>query len=450
MPKKFTYEEVKLFVENCNSNCTLISKEYVGTYEKLEIKCKCGQNFITTFGSFKSGGKRQCNECGNKLKGHPEKFTHEEFIAMVSKNDNIKITGIYSGMRNHIEVTCNRCHESWNQNAESLKNKKVKCANCDKTNKKKTTNQFKKEMFELAGDEYTLLGEYQGNKKPLEIKHNVCNGVYETPPSNFLSGGRCPYCSGHKVLKGYNDMWTTNPELAKLLLNPDDGHTYSKNSNVKVDWKCPCCEEIIKSRQISQINSNRLSCPKCSDGVSYPEKFMHNFLQHLNIEFERQKTFEWSKGIFHENDKLSGDKRYDFYIPSLNIIIETHGEQHSIRPMGYSDCRTLSEEIENDKIKEMIANRYGINKYIAIDCKDSDLNYIKNNILNSELSEIYNLKDVDWRALHIKSIKPLVKIVAELWEIGYVDVPSISSMMNMSKDTVKRYIKQARSVGWCN
>ncbi|MEM5599205.1 hypothetical protein AAHB53_28045 [Niallia circulans] len=57
--------------------------------------------------------------------------------------------------------------------------------------------------------------------------------------------------------------------------------------------------------------------PKCSDGFSIPEKFMFNLLDYLQVDFDYQKVFDWSLG-----------KRYDFYIPMLNCIIETHGAQH--------------------------------------------------------------------------------------------------------------------------
>lgn len=45
---------------------------------------------------------------------------------------------------------------------------------------------------------------YEGNNTELEFNH----------------GKRCPVCAGKKVLIGYNDLWTTHPEIAKLLKDP--------------------------------------------------------------------------------------------------------------------------------------------------------------------------------------------------------------------------------------
>ena len=41
--------------------------------------------------------------------------------------------------------------------------------------------------------------------------------------------------------KGINDLWTTCPEVAQLLLNPEDGYKLTKSSGKHVDFKCPNC-----------------------------------------------------------------------------------------------------------------------------------------------------------------------------------------------------------------
>ena len=43
----------------------------------------------------------------------------------------------------------------------------------------------------------------------------------------------CPICSGIKINIGFNDMWTTNPKLAELLLYKEDGYKYTQCSEKK-------------------------------------------------------------------------------------------------------------------------------------------------------------------------------------------------------------------------
>ena len=78
------------------------------------------------------------------------------------------------------------------------------------------------------------------------------------------NGHRCPYCTGKKVLKGYNDLQTLNPTLAKEWnyeknngLTPMD---VAPNSHKKVWWKCN------KGHEWQAIIGNRHKgngCPIC-------------------------------------------------------------------------------------------------------------------------------------------------------------------------------------------
>ena len=72
----------------------------------------------------------------------------------------------------------------------------------------------------------------------------------------------CPYCANKKVMIGFNDMWTTNPELASMLLNYKDGHEYMQFSNKKLEWKCPNCRKIIE-RKVRHVNEKGLHCSRC-------------------------------------------------------------------------------------------------------------------------------------------------------------------------------------------
>ncbi len=65
-------------------------------------------------------------------------------------------------------------------------------------NLKKTDTQFKKEVFDLVGSDYTVLGSYVNTNTKIKVKHNKCGHVYKIAPYHFLEGHRCPYCSSSK------------------------------------------------------------------------------------------------------------------------------------------------------------------------------------------------------------------------------------------------------------
>ena len=68
-------------------------------------------------------------------------------------------------------------------------------------------------------------------------------------------GFNCSYCSGHRVLKGYNDLATINPKVvAEWHPNLNEGLTpyeFTANSGKKVWWICPVGHEyqaVIRDR----------------------------------------------------------------------------------------------------------------------------------------------------------------------------------------------------------
>ena len=77
-------------------------------------------------------------------------------------------------------------------------------------------------------------------------------------------GNGCPYCSSNKLLKGFNDLKTINPDLAKEWdykknsINPDE---VFPGSHKKVWWICPICTNSYQA-SIAHRNNGR-ACPKC-------------------------------------------------------------------------------------------------------------------------------------------------------------------------------------------
>ena len=60
-----------------------------------------------------------------------------------------------------------------------------------KVGKKLTTEEFKEIVYDLVGDEYSVIGEYIKSRQKIAIKHNVCGKILEITPSSFRAGHRC-------------------------------------------------------------------------------------------------------------------------------------------------------------------------------------------------------------------------------------------------------------------
>lgn len=239
---------------------------------------------------------------------------------------------------------------------------------------------------------------------------------------------------GRKTRIGIDDMWTTAPKQAELLLYPEDGYKYTRCSGKKVWWKCPCCgNQLYKT--ISYVHTRGLICGKCSDGISFPNKFMYNILSQLDINFETEYIIDGK------------NYRYDFYIPKLNLIIEMQGKQHYY---GWNSVNITKEEIQlNDKNKEIYANQTGIERYIKIDARKTTKDYLKSEILDSELSNLFDLTKIDWDKCLFNSSKSLVKICTKYYNLG-MTVNEISEKIKFSKTSVVNWLKVGNELKLCN
>lgn len=263
------------------------------------------------------------------------------------------------------------------------------------------------------------------------------NHIWNATPHDIFNGNGCPYCSNHKILVGFNDLWTTNPKVANLLVDKNVGYAVSEFSHLKYDFECPNCHQIIKNKSICKVSTYGLQCPNCSDGISYPEKFMSNILSQLNIEYYHDCSLEWS-----------GVKRYDLYIESMSIIIECHGEQHYSNKTRW--VNNVEEQINNDNYKKNLAISNGVQHYIQLDCRESSFKHIKNSIENSELNELFDLSIVDWEKCDLDSQSSNVIKAVNLWNSGMKNVLDISNVMKLHRQTITRYLKRMAKYGLCD
>jgi hypothetical protein len=236
-----------------------------------------------------------------------------------------------------------------------------------------------------------------------------------------------------------NCLATTHPNLARALKNKEVAYEITAGSNRKEKFECDRCGYNEYKIVNNVKRQGYYVCPRCSDGVSYPEKFMFNVLEQSRVEFEKQKIFKWGS-----------NKRYDFYIPSLNCLIETHGEQHYRGNYQSLGGRTLKEEKENDTYKHNLAIENGIKHYIIIDCRKSELEFIKANILESKLSILLNLSNINWLKCHEYGCNSLVKKCCRMWNEGIENTVEIGKILKLNRTTVSKYLKQGVKLGWCD
>lgn len=168
--------------------------EYKNNHTKIDIKHICGCSFKAIPNNFLRGDKK-CPDCFGKynLDRTTESFKEEVFKMY---GNEYKVLGEFKAVAIHITMQHYKCGCIYQVTPDCFLHGN-RCPNCYGTHKK-TSEEFKKEILETVGDEYSVLGEYRTNKECVAMRHNKCGHVYKVIPNSFIIGTRCPKCNQSK------------------------------------------------------------------------------------------------------------------------------------------------------------------------------------------------------------------------------------------------------------
>lgn len=135
---------------------------------------------------------------------------------------------------------------------------------------------------------------YQSHKKvwwKCDKGHSYASAI-----SGRVKGNGCPICANKLIVKGINDLATTNPILASEWNYEKNGeltpYNVGSGSNKRVWWKCKNGHEfegLINSR-----NYKKSGCPVCSRRKIIPG---YNDLKTLNPKLASEWNFKRNKGL---------------------------------------------------------------------------------------------------------------------------------------------------------
>lgn len=281
------------------------------------------------------------------------------------------------------------------------------------------------------------------NQKYYKYRCNIC-GYEGWMKEGSLIGKQnhgCSCCSNKTIVLGINTIWDTDKWMCDLGVSEEDAKTHTHGSNDKVEIICPDCGKI-SYKTINSIYTYKSICCSCNDSTSYGEKCLESILKQSSITYQTQlnkTTFEWCNKY-----------RYDFYFEYNNekYICEVNGIQHyEESPRG----RSLKEEKENDKLKKKLALSNGIKpeNYIVIDCRKSDLEFIKQNIINSRLNELFDLNSIDWLKVEKFALSNLVKRCCDLWNSKKYTTKEIAEIMKRAIKTIRKWLNKGNEIGLC-
>ncbi len=176
---------------------------------------------------------------------------------------------------------------------------------------------------------------------------NNCKNKNSKTILQFKESPFCSYCTYNARKRNEQGLQARLPEDYILL------GTYEGNDTKTLfKHKCGFCWKTTPHNLLSGYG-----CPKCSKKSSKGEIKIIQFLQKRAIAFEKEKTFAWLN-----------KKRFDFYLPEYNLIIEYMGIQHYKEIAFFGSLEKIK---ENDFWKKEQCLKHGL-EYLEISYLDFD------------------------------------------------------------------------------
>ena len=352
----------------------IVGSDYCGSGKAVTMTCsRCGYVWKPVASSISRGNG--CPVCSGHrvMPGYNDILTTHPIHALswdYSKNIDISPDSIQAGSDREVWWKCALGHE-WKSTVSRMTHSQGDCPIC--------SNRVLLSGFnDLATKVPSLLNYWDYDKnaplEPSQLNYRSAKRVWwkcenghswQESVNKRVDGNGCPYCSGKRILKGFNDLETKHPDIAKeWAMDLNCGVAPSQvtaKSQKSVWWRCKYGHTW--QTKIGNRTSLNSGCPICAE--SKGEKQIEKCLNKLNEPYEKQKTFDSLVGI--RNGLLS----YDFYLPRLRLLVEFNGHQHYGPVPYFGGKKTYEIQKIHDERKLSYAEQHGyevlIIKYNQID-----------------------------------------------------------------------------------
>lgn len=181
------------------------------------------------------------------------------------------------------------------------------------------------------------------NRNRTAVCRCVCGQVVNVSYGNLTSGNVKSCGCLRKKISSKNAY-----DLTGQIINDIEVLKRAGNRRREALWDSKCfCGRIFQATSYQLLSGTIKSCGCIK---SYPEEIIAKYLDEHNVDYERQKHFDDCK----DQHTLS----FDFYIRSINSIIEYDGELHYIQNDGFND---LEKQQKHDAIKTKYCEDHNIN-----------------------------------------------------------------------------------------
>lgn len=308
--KKLNDEKIIEKIININPENKIIKiyrKEKFGkTRIYVDYICgECGHMWIEVdWESIKRRKTKYCNKCKNRQKKYDIDFIEKELIELgfnwLNKEQ-------YIDASSSLETQCVKCGKISKANVLNRIIDKRQCKRCAGFDPK-GIEEFKKEVYELEKDNYTVLSNAytESHSTNILIRHNKCGNEYLVSRSNFRKGRRCPYCNmskGESRIEYFlteNNLFFEPQKTFKGLLGVGNGllsyDFYLSDYNLLIEYQGEYHDGNTTNQTIEEFNIQQEHDKRKRE---YAEKNDYRLLEIWYWDFDNIE--EILKGVF-ENE----------------------------------------------------------------------------------------------------------------------------------------------------
>ena len=254
---------------------------------------------------------------------------------------------------------------------------------------------------------------------------------WNTLISTHAGGSQCPYCSGIKLLKGFNDLKTKYPFLAaewsekNLSLTPD---AVNEKSTKNVWWKCNTCGYEWKAVVKARVKGGM--CPVCAErAVLQGYNDLGTTDPYLLSEWDYEKNSKWTPSNVSRN--------------SMKVVWWKCGAGHSYRAkitdrtIEQKGCPQCEAEFQQ-ALPQMLIMMYGAQNGITVKSNsDSELGMR----LVAYLPELHCAVDIAGATVTEKREQSVKAHICQSNRLGYYLIKRTADASQMAAEIKTLFIR---------
>lgn len=265
---------------------------------------------------------------------------------------------------------------------------------------------------------------YAGTAKKYKM---ICElgHVYEMSPNHKKMGTRCYYCNSKKLLKGFNDLQTVYPDLAKRFspLNGTTPDNVTARMKDKYYWNCSNGYDHACLDTITHMVNDNVICAVCAG-----KQIVVGFNDFKSLFPEEAKEWNYKRnGDMRPEDFPQGTNKKVWWVCEKGHEWEAAISNRSIG-RGCHTCNRRNSNLENIIVKVLENNNYNVKHNLWIDLPWKKRSKMECDIVLPDNNIIIQYDGEYWHKDHDMDVKRANYLIDNGWIVINIRENNLESL----------------------